>query len=81
MSISRIHEWQNQTHPSGALVGIWNWEANREDAAIVITDYWVKKRSFRLKRRIVRVLVMGAIEELGPHEVFKFGKATPIIPF
>ena len=81
MHISLTYEWQNQMHPTGSLVGIWNWEANREDAAIIIADFVKKTRGLRVKQRIIKVLAAGTIIDLGPHDIFELGKAKPIIPF
>jgi hypothetical protein len=81
MHISLTYEWQNQIHLTGSLVGIWNWEANREDAAIIIADFVKKTRGRRVKQRIIKVLAAGTIIDLGPHDIFELGKAKPIIPF
>ena len=74
--------WQNEIHPVGTLVGIWNWEQDHEDLGIIVKDFWQKSnRKHHLPIRIIHVLVAGKIEALSPQDVFEPGLSTPIIPF
>ena len=73
--------WQEEIHPIGALVGVWNWEQNHEYLGVIIKDFWTRSKRKRIpSRRIIHVLVAGKIEALSPHEVFEPGMTTPIIP-
>ena len=77
-----IKTWQEIRRKPGELVGIWNYELEREDIALVLKEeQCASPYGPKVRFRKVHVMVSNKIEVLSKFDVFPIGYSRSTIPF